>query len=139
MRLTIERGSDPILQGSYYSLKIGTRVYHYEKLADILYRVAVIFEPPQEEQKPNRLKNGRVVGKPMSTKRTKKFPLGDAILKVLPHCSSPGIVMGEVIRLTKTPRTYSMSIWGAVMGKLAKRGKVKVINQSGIAHYRLAK
>ena len=128
MRLTIERGSDPILKSSCYSLKIGTRVYHYEKLADILYRIAVIFEPPQEEEKP----------KKKYTKQSKRFPLGDAILKSLPN-TDPGIPMGRVIEKTGTPNPYGMSIWGAVMSKLVKKGLVKVNAYEGEKVYRRAK
>jgi hypothetical protein len=106
-------------------------MYHYEKLADILYRIAVIFEPPQEIIEPERIIK---VPKRKYTKRSEKFPLGDAILKIL-STNDPGITMGEIINITKTPRPYSRSIWGAVVGKLVKKGKVRCnhnVNEKGI-------
>lgn len=141
MKVIIEHGSDPILKGSFYVLKVGTRRYHYEKLGDILYRVAILFEPPPEEEKEKPIsRRSRITGKPASARRPKKFPLGDAILKVINTIDiDPGVTMEDVIKSTKTPRPYSKSIWGAVMGKLVKRGLVRVNSFRGEKVYRRAK
>lgn len=113
MRLTIERGNDPIIKSTVYILSVGIQKYHYEKLADILYRIAVIFEPPQEITKPKRIIN--------VPKKLKKFPLGDAILSILKGAVEP-MAVGDFI--PSVPRKFSLSIWGAVLGKLEKRGKI---------------
>jgi hypothetical protein len=123
-------------------------VYHYEKLADILYRVAVLFEPPPEEKKPRRKKTESTYDK-MSRevmnnldvkpqKKPKRFPLGDAILKSLPN-TDPGISIDRVVEKTGTPKPYGMHIWGGVMGKLVKRGLVRMNTFEGEKVYRRAK
>ena len=136
MKLIIEQRNAHDLQFSFYALKWGTREYHYEKLSDVLYRAAMIFEPPDQEMtKPEKAIK---VPKRKYTKRSEKFPLGEAILKSLGSID-PGITMSEVIEKTGTPRPYSNSIWGAVMGKLAKKGLVRVNTQKGEKVYRRAK
>ena len=131
MKLTIEQGNDPILKSSYYSLKIGTRVYHYEKLQDILYRIAVIFEPPQEITKPERIIK---VPKRKGAKRPKKFPLGNTIVEVLN--GTVGYVSLDALRKgIKTPKPYSRSIWGMVLSKLAKKKAIKVVVDDGETRY----
>ena len=131
MKITLERKNDPILRSPIYILTVGLHKYHYEKLTDVLLREAILFEPSQKEKKPRHTMK--------VSKKPKKFPLGDTILKILPKNDSPGIPMGDVIQLTKTPRSFSASIWGAVMGKLVKKGKVKSTIVKGINYYRRAK
>jgi hypothetical protein len=133
MKISIEKKMFLPFKTDVYILSIGTHKYHYEKLADILFRVAVIFEPPQEEEKP----------KKKYVKRSEKFPLGDAILKSLSKVKDVPQSMEAIIHITKTPREYTRSIWGAVVGKLVKRGlltmaKIKTINGS-VKQYRIAK
>ena len=129
MRLTIERGSDPILKSSYYSLKIGTRVYHYEKLADILYRVAVLFEPPPEEVKPSGMKS-RITGKPASSRKPKKFPLGDEIVRVLSSAKGGWHSLDDIRKQIKTPKPISKSVWSMVLANLQKKKRIKVARQN---------
>lgn len=128
MKISIEKKQDPIIKSSVYSLSVGINKYHYEKLGDVLFRVATLFEPPQEEKKPKR----------KYAKRSEKFPLGDAILEKLPD-SGPGITMEVIMKGTSTPRPFSKSIWGAVMSKLVNKEKVELLIKNGIPHYRRAK
>jgi len=127
MKISIEKKSDPIIKVPIYLLMVGLNKYHYEKLSDVLLRVAILFEPSQEE-KP----------KKKYAKRSEKFPLGNAILENLPD-SGPGITMESIRKGVKTPRTFSKSIWGAVMGKLVNKEKVELIIKNGVPHYRRVK
>ena len=131
MKLTIERGSDPILASTYYSLKVGTRVYHYEKLADILYRIAVMFEPPDQEMtKPEKAIK---VPKRKYTKRSGKFPLGEAIVQILN--STEGYVSLDTLMGIKTTRPYSKSVWAMVLANLVKRKAIRVVIDDGETKY----
>ena len=144
MKLTIHQGNDPILKSSCYSLNIGTRVYHYEKLADILYRVAVLFEPPPEEKKPRRKKTESTYDKMSrevmnnldvkTQKKHKKFPLGNSILKVLNNI--PGYVsVDSLMEQIKTPRPIRKQIWSTVLAKLVKRKTIKKVIEKGEPMY----
>ena len=50
MKISIEKKSDPIIKVPIYLLMVGLNKYHYEKLSDVLLRVAILFEPSQEEK-----------------------------------------------------------------------------------------
>jgi hypothetical protein len=47
--------------------------------------------------------------------------------------------MEAVMKGAKTPRPYSRSIWGAVMGKLVNKEKVELFVRNGVPHYRRKK
>ena len=136
MKITLERKNDLILRSPVYVLTVGTHKYHYEKLSDVLLREAVLFEPHQEEKKPERTKN-IIKKKNNSKKEIKPFPLGKTIISILKGASKPMIVedfMGII------PRKYTLSIWGMVLKKLVKSGQIKMIPlENGGKFYELIK
>jgi len=128
MKVSIERKPFPVFKTDIYVLSVGTHRYHYEKLADILYRLAVIFEPHPEEEKSKR----------KYTKKPERFPLGDAILKVLNDI--PGhITVDRLMSQIKTPKPYKKAIWVNVLSKLVKKNAIKVVVERGEKMYGRAK
>ena len=127
---SIHQADDPIIGVPVYSVYIGGKNrYLYEKMEDVLLRVAQYFEPPtvQKITKPR-----NVIKVP---KKNEKFPLGDKILEILPDSATPAISFPDVMYRVKTNRKFRISVWNSVIGRLVNKGKVKMKNYKGVKYY----
>ena len=123
MKISIEKKPDPIIKSDVYTLYVGINKYNYEKLSDLIIRMAILFEPPQEEKNPKRTKS--ITKKKSNTKiGVKPFPLGKTILSILKGASKPMVVRDFMMIV---PRKYTLSIWGMVLKKLVKSDQIKMI------------
>lgn len=118
MKITIERKVDKIIRSPVYCLSVGTHKYHYEKLGDAMFRVAVLFEPPREETERGELK-----------KKSERFPLGKEILRILTENASPPggwMSLDGIFEVAKAPKKYKKSNFGVVLSTLTRHKLIRV-------------
>src|SRR3990172_3605831 len=115
LKVVIEQRDDPVIRSKIYSLKIGKNEYLYERLEDVLHRTVKIFEPPP-------------ILEGIKPRRKGQFPLSATVVLMLEK-SGKAMTIDEFIPII--PRKFSRSIWGAVLGRMVKKGMIEIVKQEG--------
>ena len=116
LKIVLEQWYDSVIGAKVYSMKIGKNEYLYERLEDVLHRTVKIFEPPSS------------ILEGIKPRKKGKFPLS-ATVKSLLEKSGKAMTIDEFIPII--PRKFSRSIWGAVLGRMVKKGIIEVVKQEG--------
>lgn len=120
--------TDPILKGDVFRLEVGTSKYYYDVFADVMLRIAVLFDSPKKVVKESKKKSK---GKKQKV-GVGQFPLGKHIIAKLKFGPCSGEKLENGIR---TPKAINHSVWSCVLGGMVKAGKIKVKEVEGVKVY----